>query len=147
MKILINGCFDLFHEGHKELIGYCAMFLNNIEENIFYILINSDSSYFRLRNKIPINNEEKRKKDITDYIYSLDLQKNIKINIIIFNSEKELENIIIKTKPTTLIKGSDYTDISKIIGFGICPICIVPRPKENEEWKWSSTKKREKIFQ
>jgi D-beta-D-heptose 7-phosphate kinase/D-beta-D-heptose 1-phosphate adenosyltransferase len=94
-KIFTNGCFDLLHVGHIELLKYCKS-LNG------YVIvgINSDNSVKKLKGQSrPINNEYTRKL-ILESIKYVD-------EVIIFNEETPLE-LIKKIQPQLIIKGGDY---------------------------------------
>jgi len=94
-KIFTNGCFDLLHVGHIELLKYCKS-LNG------YVIvgINSDNSVKKLKGQSrPINNEYTRKL-ILESIKYVD-------EVIIFKEETPLE-LIKKIQPQLIIKGGDY---------------------------------------
>ena len=55
--IFTNGCFDILHRGHIELLQYCKSMGKVV------VGLNSDDSIRRLKgSKRPINNQEDRKK-------------------------------------------------------------------------------------
>lgn len=97
-----NGCFDIVHTGHLELLRHAAA-------NCDYLIVglNSDASVKRLKGKErPINNEIQRKK----FLEALPWVDEV----IIFEEDTPLE-LIKKLRPNYLIKGNDYRR-EKIIG-------------------------------
>ena len=55
-KIFTNGCFDIIHRGHLDLLKYC--------KNLVYVFFcfNSDSSVKRLKGTTrPVNFQQDRK--------------------------------------------------------------------------------------
>ena len=100
--VFTNGCFDILHSAHIELLKFSKK-----QGDILVVGLNSDDSIKRLKGETrPINDIQERSKilslfDFIDYI-------------IIFSDDTPL--IVIKTlKPDILIKGSDYSKDS-IIG-------------------------------
>jgi D-beta-D-heptose 7-phosphate kinase/D-beta-D-heptose 1-phosphate adenosyltransferase len=100
--VFTNGCFDIIHSAHIKLLQFSKK-----QGDILVLGLNSDESIKRLKGeKRPINNIQERTEllkqfDFIDYI-------------IIFEEDTPL-NILKNLKPTTLVKGGDYT-IDNIIG-------------------------------
>lgn len=109
MKIFTNGCFDVIHRGHVELLNYCATF------GEVYVGLNSDLSTRRLKgNSRPFNNEKDRK-------YILESLKSVK-EVIIFEEDTPIE--LIKTiKPDLIVKGGDYLR-DQVVGHDLCEVKI-----------------------
>jgi rfaE bifunctional protein nucleotidyltransferase chain/domain len=108
--IFTNGCFDVIHLGHLQLLNFCRKFKGN-----FVIGINSDSSIKTLKgNNRPINNQKYRKKFLEEL--------NIADKVIIFNEQTPI-NLIKKIKPKIIIKANDYKK-ETVVGY-----------KEIKEWK------------
>tara|TARA_Y100001954_G_C15794203_1_gene596758 strand:- start:746 stop:1180 length:435 start_codon:yes stop_codon:yes gene_type:complete len=100
-KVFTNGCFDLLHEGHLDLLEFARS-----KGDILIVGLNSDSSVRRLKGfKRPVHNEGFRKK-LLESIKYVD-------EVLIFEDITPLE-LIIKTKPDVLVKGGDYTPESVI---------------------------------
>jgi rfaE bifunctional protein nucleotidyltransferase chain/domain len=109
MKVFTNGCFDVLHRGHIELLSYCA----NIGEVL--VGLNSDKSVKRLKgNDRPINNEKDRK-IILESIRYVD-------KVIIFEEDTPYELIKI-LKPDLIVKGGDYLP-SDVVGYDLCEVRI-----------------------
>lgn len=100
--VFTNGCFDVFHAGHTDLLQYAKT-----KGDILVVGINTDESVKRLKGeKRPINNLEMRMKvlcamSVVDYIIPFE--------------EDTPEKIIREVHPDVLIKGGDYT-LDEIVG-------------------------------
>jgi D-beta-D-heptose 7-phosphate kinase/D-beta-D-heptose 1-phosphate adenosyltransferase len=101
-KVWINGTFDVLHNGHFRLINYASSL------GILTIGIDSDARVKDLKGfGRPYHNQFERQ-------YNLFSVKNVN-NVIIFNTDEELEDAIKKCKPDYFIIGSDYKN-KQIIG-------------------------------
>jgi rfaE bifunctional protein nucleotidyltransferase chain/domain len=109
MKVFTNGCFDVLHRGHIELLSFCANFGDVI------VGLNSDESTRRLKGtNRPINNEKDRK-------VMLEAIKYVK-KVIIFEEDTPYELIKV-VKPDVIIKGGDYLP-SDVVGHDLCEVRI-----------------------
>jgi D-beta-D-heptose 7-phosphate kinase/D-beta-D-heptose 1-phosphate adenosyltransferase len=101
--VFANGCFDLLHKGHLDLLGNAAGF-----GEILVIGLNSDSSVKRIKGlDRPIQNQDVRKKNL--------LSLNFVKEVFIFNEDTPL-NLINILKPKIIVKGGDYI-AEKVVGF------------------------------
>ena len=101
--VFTNGCFDLLHKGHRDLIKQSFSF-----GDILIVGLNSDDSVKRLKGEDrPIQNEDKRKNALLNTGYVNE--------VYIFDDDTpyELINLI---KPDILVKGGDYTP-NEIVGY------------------------------
>lgn len=106
-KIIVNGCFDILHRGHIEMLNFAKS-----QGCYLLVAIDSDRLVKELKGKNrPINNEEDRK-------FAL---MNLKCvdKVLIFDSQEELVQICKDYEPDLMIKGSDYQD-KKITGSQYC---------------------------
>jgi len=93
--VFTNGCFDLLHKGHIDLLKKASTY-----GDILIVGLNSDSSVKILKGQDrPIENEIIRSKKLLE-ISNVDF-------VIIFNSETP-KDLIIKIMPDVLVKGGDY---------------------------------------
>ena len=100
--VFTNGCFDLLHKGHIDLLNKASSY-----GDILIVGLNSDSSVKILKGQDrPIENEIIRSKKLLE-ISNVDF-------VIIFNSETP-KDLIIKIMPDVLVKGGDY-DKENIVG-------------------------------
>lgn len=100
--VFTNGCFDIIHKGH-------VTYLNEAKKlgDILIVGLNSDASVKRLKGpERPINNELDRQ-------YVMSQLKPVDF-VEIFTEDTPL-NLILKIKPTALVKGGDWK-IDQIVG-------------------------------
>jgi len=103
--VFTNGCFDILHTGHIELLRQAKRL-----GDILIVGLNSDSSVKRLKGETrPINNEIERS-DVLSELSCVDA-------IVIFDEDTPY-NLIKSISPNILVKGGDYTD-KTIIGADI----------------------------
>ena len=95
--VFTNGCFDLLHKGHIDLLNKASTY-----GDILIVGLNSDNSVKNLKGQgRPIENEITRSKKLLE-ISNVDF-------VIIFNSETP-KDLIIKIMPDILVKGGDYNN-------------------------------------
>jgi rfaE bifunctional protein nucleotidyltransferase chain/domain len=98
-----NGCFDVLHRGHVELLRYAKSLGASL-----YVGIDSDAKVKREKGASrPCNNQDDRK-------FLLESIKYVD-KVEIFNSPEELETLIKKAKPFALVVGSDWRG-KKVVG-------------------------------
>jgi len=109
--IFTNGCFDILHRGHIELLEFC----NSLGE--VTVGINSDRSVRKLKGTgRPLNNENDRK-------FLLEACKFVE-RVIIFDDDTPLK-LITQLNPDLIVKGGDYDEAS-IVGREIAKVAIFP---------------------
>jgi D-beta-D-heptose 7-phosphate kinase/D-beta-D-heptose 1-phosphate adenosyltransferase len=109
MKVFTNGCFDVLHRGHVELLSYCA----NIGEVV--VGLNSDKSVRRLKgNSRPINNQDDRRIILESIKYVSE--------VVIFEEDTPYELIKI-LKPDLIVKGGDYLP-NEVVGYDLAEVRI-----------------------
>lgn len=92
--IFTNGCFDILHRGHFELLKYCS------DLGKVYVGLNSDLSVKRLKGSgRPINNELDRK-------FALEACRYVDF-VEIFEEDTPIK-LITKLQPDIIVKGGDY---------------------------------------
>src|ERR1035437_353627 len=92
MNIWVNGCFDILHTGHLDLLWYAKLYENNeiplfMGKNKLFVGIDSDERVKWLKgDKRPINDMYTRAKMLT----------NLKMidSVVIFNSDDEMRYFI-----------------------------------------------------
>ncbi|MCX8163740.1 MAG: D-glycero-beta-D-manno-heptose-7-phosphate kinase [Candidatus Micrarchaeota archaeon] len=93
--VFTNGCFDLLHVGHADLLSKAKKL-----GDILIVGLNSDNSVRRLKGeKRPIINQQQRA--------SLLAALNAVDYVVIFDEDTPIE-LIKKIKPDILVKGKDY---------------------------------------
>jgi rfaE bifunctional protein nucleotidyltransferase chain/domain len=102
-KIFTNGCFDILHLGHIELLKYAKSL-----GDYLVVGLNSDQSVKKLKGDLrPINNEFTRK-TILESLKFVD-------EVIIFNEPTPL-NLIQRIQPQIIVKGGDYKK-EEVVGY------------------------------
>ena len=100
--VFTNGCFDLLHKGHTDLLTKASKYGDKL-----IVGINSDESVKKIKGKKrPIENQIIRKKNLLDLKYVDDVQ--------IFEENTPLK-MIKSICPDVLVKGADY-DVHEIVG-------------------------------
>lgn len=124
-KVFTNGCFDVLHRGHFELLKYCQTL------GTVVVGVNTDNSVKRLKGKNrPFFSQE-------DRIFMLKSCKYVD-EVFIFDEETPYE-LIKKIKPDIIVKGGDYNP-AEVIGNDLAEVLIF-----NYIHGYSTTKTLEKI--
>lgn len=107
--VFTNGCFDILHRGHIELLRYCKSLGQVI------VGLNSDDSVKRLKGESrPINNQEDRK---------LMLESCKFVDSVVIFDEDTPYNLIKKFNPDIIVKGGDYKK-SEVVGSDLATVHI-----------------------
>jgi rfaE bifunctional protein nucleotidyltransferase chain/domain len=93
--IFTNGCFDLLHIGHIELLKYAKSL-----GDYLVVGINSDKSVKKLKGSLRPINDQLTRKMILESIRYID-------EVIIFDEDTPLQ-IIKQIQPNIIVKGGDY---------------------------------------
>ena len=98
VKVQVNGCFDVLRRGHYELFNYAKSLGDKLA-----VGIDSDEKVSKDKGtNRPFNN-------INDRVYALQSLKAVN-EVYVFNSRKELEDLIENYQPDYLVVGSDWKD-------------------------------------
>ena len=107
--IFTNGCFDILHRGHFELLQYCKSLGTVI------VGLNSDQSVKKLKGPSrPFFSQEDRK-------FALESCKNVD-KVIIFEEDTPY-NLIKNIQPDIIVKGGDYKK-NNVVGSDIAEVRI-----------------------
>jgi len=108
--VFTNGCFDIIHRGHLDLLEYCRRIGDRV-----VVGLNSDDSTRKLKGDLrPINTEADRKYLLESLVYVDE--------VIIFNEETPY--LLIKSiKPDIIVKGGDYFP-EDVVGSDIAQVVI-----------------------
>tara|TARA_R110000851_G_scaffold38519_2_gene98831 strand:- start:1242 stop:1640 length:399 start_codon:yes stop_codon:yes gene_type:complete len=107
--VFTNGCFDVLHRAHIELLKYCKTLGDVI------VGLNSDESVARLKGETrPVNSQEDRQEVLRAIKY---------VDRVIIFEEDTPYNLIKKTTPDIIVKGGDYKK-EEVIGSDLCEVII-----------------------
>jgi D-beta-D-heptose 7-phosphate kinase/D-beta-D-heptose 1-phosphate adenosyltransferase len=107
--VFTNGCFDVLHRAHLELLKYC----NSLGKVI--VGLNSDSSIKLLKGSTRPCFSEKDRKFMLESLKYVD-------EVIIFSQETPID-LIENIKPDIIVKGGDY-EPHEVIGNNISKVII-----------------------
>lgn len=100
--VFTNGCFDIMHKGHLEILNRSAEL-----GDILVVALNADASVRKLKgNQRPVNNQDFR----SQMIASLEVVDAV----IVFGEETPAE-LVQAITPDVMVKGGDYT-VDQIAG-------------------------------
>ena len=108
--VFTNGCFDILHRGHFELLKYCRSL-----GTIVIVGLNDDKSVKELKGETrPFFSEQDRK-------FALECCRYVD-HVILFEEETPY-NLIKKLKPDIIVKGGDYK-IEDVVGNDLAEVRI-----------------------
>lgn len=133
--ILVNGCFDLLHEGHQRFLLQ-ARWLGfphhtwkcSGHPNRLIVAVNNDDSARRLKAakwgaKYPIQNHAERMGSLQPYCDE----------VFGFDTEDQLHELIEWLSPCIIAKGPDYAGREALVtGSDIAPVLILDTPETEE---------------
>lgn len=108
--VFANGCFDILHRGHIELLRFARAHGDKL-----VVGLNSDESVKALKGSSrPINSQEDRK-FVLESIQYVD-------EVLIFGEETPYK-LIKKVSPDIIVKGGDYAP-ADVVGSDLCKVLI-----------------------
>jgi len=130
MNIWVNGCFDILHSGHIDLLWYAKLYYPRplvgtlpINYNKLYVGLDSDERVKQLKgDKRPINDIDTRMK----------IMANLRMvdEAVIFHNDDELRYFIEVFSIDYMIVGDQYRD-KEVIGRENAKIGVVFYPVDN----------------
>ena len=100
--VFTNGCFDLLHKGHLDLLSNAAGFGDKL-----FVGLNSDKSVKKLKgDSRPKQNERTRAQKLLELKY---------VNHVIIFEDLTPQKLVHAISPDVLVKGGDYVK-SEIVG-------------------------------
>ena len=111
MKIVFtNGCFDLLHRGHLELLKFCSS-----QGDRVVVGINSDKSIKKIKgNDRPFRDQHDRKFLLESLVF---------VDEVIIFDEETPYNLIKCVKPDIIVKGGDYS-VEEVVGNDLAKVVI-----------------------
>ena len=102
--VFTNGCFDILHRGHLELLAWARR-----QGDVLIVAINADESVRRLKGPSrPVNTQRDRANLLAGFIC---------VDYVTIFEEDTPANIVELIQPDVLVKGGDYKDVTKIVGY------------------------------
>jgi rfaE bifunctional protein nucleotidyltransferase chain/domain len=118
-KVFVNGAFDVLHSGHLSLLDFAGMLGGHL-----LVAIDTDEKIrYNKGADRPFNNLKNRK-------HLMSMLKPV-TNVVSFNSDKELSEIIKRYEPDVMIKGSDWRG-KTIVGEEYCKEVVFFERTNNE---------------
>jgi len=109
VRVFTNGCFDIIHRGHIELLKYCKT-LGDVT-----VGLNSDNSVRGLKGESrPVKSESERKLLLESLRY---------VDEVIIFDEETPQVLIERIQPDIIVKGGDYK-ARDVIGRDIAEVRI-----------------------
>lgn len=110
--VFTNGCFDILHRGHIELLKASKKLGGHL-----IVGLNTDDSVRRLKGKErPINNQYDRKMLLESLAF---------VDEVVLFDEDTPYNLIQKVKPDIITKGGDYS-VEDVVGNDLADVIILP---------------------
>lgn len=110
--VFTNGCFDILHTGHLELLKYAKTLGSTL-----VVGVNSDASVKRLKgNNRPINSEITRAHQLNALPWVDE--------VVIFDDDTPYK-LIKSLRPDIIVKGGDYT-VEQVVGHDLATVVIFP---------------------
>ena len=111
MRVWVNGCFDILHTGHLDLLEFAKFTgneLGNMFSNELFVGIDSDRRAKELKGESrPINNQADRKRILNSL--------QIVNDVLIFDSADELRYLVEQFDIDVMVVGDQYID-KEVIG-------------------------------
>ena len=95
MKVFVNGCFDVLHRGHFQLIHYAT--------SLGELTVALDSDEKVARDKGP----DRPIYPLEDRVYQMTRLRGVS-EVLAFSTREELERLVEDIKPDIMIVGSDW---------------------------------------
>ena len=110
MNVFTNGCFDIIHKGHVELLKYCRSL-----GSVVIVGLNSDESVKRLKGTTrPINPQDDRRQVLKALRY---------VDYVVIFDEDTPYNLIKEINPDIIVKGGDYA-VDDVVGNDLAEVRI-----------------------
>lgn len=131
MNIWTNGCFDIIHAGHIDLLWYAKLYTDdvqttaniNVPNNKLFVGLDSDERVKFLKgDKRPIN----------DIFTRVKIMSNLKMvdSVVIFHDETELEYFIKVFNIDYMVIGDQYSN-KRVIGAEFAKLGVVYYPTDS----------------
>lgn len=131
MNIWVNGCFDILHTGHLDLLWYARLhgteglsFPDAMETNTLHVGVDTDDRVKMLKgNERPFNNVSDRVKMLSN-LTMID-------SVVMFHNDEELRYFIKEFEIDYMVIGDDYKN-KNIIGAECTKSGVIYHPKNEK---------------
>ncbi len=108
--VFTNGCFDVLHRGHIELLRFCRTLGDRV-----IVGLNSDSSTRAIKGPSRPYNTQEDRKTMLEELRSVD-------EVIVFHEDTPYR-LIQNLSPDIIVKGSDYAE-DQVVGRHLSEVVI-----------------------
>lgn len=116
--VVTNGCFDIFHRGHLELLRHCRRLAGPSGKVV--VCLNDDESVRRLKGMSrPINGMDDRAEML--------VSNRFVDHVVSFSEDTPLE-LIKALRPSLIVKSDEYA-MADVVGGDLFPVHLVPHDK------------------
>jgi rfaE bifunctional protein nucleotidyltransferase chain/domain len=143
MNIWVNGCFDILHTGHIDLLWFAKKYLTGLQTHVVdFEQLSKNKLFVGLDSDERVKQLKGDKRPINDINTRITIIKNLRMvdEVFIFDNDMELRNLIKYCKIDIMIVGDQYKD-KEVIGSENSKYGVVYYPVDNR----SSTNIIEKI--
>jgi rfaE bifunctional protein nucleotidyltransferase chain/domain len=118
MNIWVNGCFDILHTGHIDLLNFAKNYPEQLQPNRNGRIYENQNKLF-----VGLDSDERvkllkgDKRPINDINTRLTIMQNLRMvdDVFIFDNDDELRNLVKYCKIDIMIVGDQYKD-KEVIG-------------------------------
>lgn len=123
MIVFTNGCFDILHVGHFNLLSACRV-LAGVSGQV-YVAIDSNEKVRKDKGpQRPINTFDQRVENIKALKYPAEFTycrlRDMVERVFFFDTNEDLYNIIKEHKVDLIVKGSDWK--GNVVGSDLAPV-------------------------
>jgi D-beta-D-heptose 7-phosphate kinase / D-beta-D-heptose 1-phosphate adenosyltransferase len=113
--VFTNGCFDVLHSGHLNVLAFAAILAG--PRGAVVVGLNTDKGVMRLKgNDRPVFSLQNRMRVLQAIRY---------VDHVIPFDEETPADLIERLRPNSIVKGGDY-DLSEVVGRHVCQVYLAP---------------------
>ena len=115
MNIWVNGCFDILHMGHIDLLWFAKLY--NTEDDSILLPINQNRLIVGIDSDERVKRLKGDKRPINDIVSRVRMMENLMMvdDVVIFDSDDQLKDLIKVFNIDYVIVGSQYQN-KEVIG-------------------------------
>lgn len=121
--IWTNGCYDILHLGHLELLSLCREESNKLPNSLVFVGLDSDTRVKERKGSTrPINDETTR--------ISILLSLKFVDGVFVYDTDEDLVDILESLKPSKMIIGEEYKNKTVLGGEHCAEVVFFPKVKD-----------------